>query len=103
MSDTEYEEFSSLVRSTQQAIKEVTKVECLTLVQEESSIHFHLWFFPWTSEVVTQYGSPSLTKIRDIMAGLRMDTIGVEEWAELGKTIQRIRDLTTETPRHGDF
>ena len=45
MHKSEYDEFSALIRITHHAIKEATKIEYLTIVQEESSIHFHLWFF----------------------------------------------------------
>ena len=91
MSDSEYDEFACLIRTTHHAIKEATKIEHLTIVQEESSIHFHLWFFPWTKEVIEKYGSPSLTKIRDIMADLRMHTLGAMEWEELEKSITEIK------------
>jgi diadenosine tetraphosphate (Ap4A) HIT family hydrolase len=97
MSDAEYEEFASLVRSAHCAIKEVTKIETLTIVQEERSIHFHLWFFPWTKEVVEKYGSPSLSKIRDIMAELKIQTLDDKEWVELEKSIEGIKAFTTET------
>jgi diadenosine tetraphosphate (Ap4A) HIT family hydrolase len=93
MQATEYEEFSGLVKTTQQAIKEATAVEYLTIVQEESSIHFHLWFFPWTRNVIEQYGLPSLTIIRDIMADQRKQRIGNKEWGELEMSIERIKTL----------
>ena len=47
MDSAEYEDLSRLIRSTHQAIKQVTRIDPLTLVQEERSPHFHLWFFPW--------------------------------------------------------
>lgn len=102
MSETEYNELAHLVRTTHRAIKEATKIEYLTIVQEESSIHFHLWFFPWTEEVIEIYGSPSLTKIREIMADLRKHTLSAEEWDELEKSILEIKALTTEALSHGD-
>ena len=103
MTEAEYDELSQLIKSTLQAIKEATKIEFLTIVQEESSVHFHLWFFPWTKEVVDTYGSPSLTKIRDIMADLRKRSLSQDEWVELERSIKKIKSLTTETPGHGDF
>ena len=103
MTDAEYEEFATLVRITHQAIKEVTKIEHLTIVQEERSIHFHLWFFPWTNEVVERYGSPSLSKIRDIMADLRKQTLRAEEWAELELSIENIKTFATESRSHREF
>jgi len=100
MADAEFNEFAYLIRTTHQVIKDATKIEYLTTVQEESSIHFHLWFFPWTKEVVEKYGPPSLTKIRDIMADLRKQTLGIEEWDYLEKSIKSIKALTTETRRN---
>jgi len=91
MRESEYEEFSKLVRAAHYAIKEATDIEYLTIVQEEDSIHFHLWFFPWTQDVIEQYGKPSLAKIREIMADYRKQSIGVIERKELEKSIEKIK------------
>jgi len=93
MDDYEYAELSRLIKATHHAIKEATKVEHLTIIQEESSIHFHLWFFPWTPEVIERYGSPSLTKIREIMADQKKRIIAAVKWEELEKSINRIKTL----------
>jgi len=93
MTDREYEEFAHLLKTTHQAIKEMTKIEHLTIVQEESSAHFHLWFFPWTDAVTEKYGPPSLSKIRDIMADLRKQILSLLEWEELEKSIKGIKVL----------
>jgi len=93
MSASEYDEFSMLVRTVHCSIKEATKVEYLTMIQEESSPHFHLWFFPWTRNIVEQYGQPSLTKIREIMAEYRKQTLDEEEWVELQKSIETIKNM----------
>ena len=61
------------------------------IIQEESSIHFHLWFFPWTESVIEQYGQPSLAKIREIMFDYRKQAIGEAEWMKLEKTIEKIK------------
>jgi diadenosine tetraphosphate (Ap4A) HIT family hydrolase len=95
MQDTDYEDLSKLIRDAEYAIKEVTKVEHLTIVQEESSIHFHLWFFPWTQEVIERYGQPSLTKIREIMTDYRKRPIDEVEWKELEILIKRIKARMT--------
>lgn len=100
MTDSEYDEFAHLIRTTHQGIKDATKIEFLTIVQEESSSHFHLWFFPWTNEVIEKYGPPSLTKIRDIMAELRKQTLSTAGWDNLETTIKSIKALTAETRRH---
>jgi diadenosine tetraphosphate (Ap4A) HIT family hydrolase len=91
MHESEYEEFSSLIRAAHRAIKEATDIEHLTIVQEENSIHFHLWFFPWTPGVIERYGQPSLTKIREIMAAYRQQIIGEEEWKKLKISIEMIK------------
>lgn len=91
MGDAEYQEFSKIIRVSHAAIKTVTRVNYLTLVQEESSKHFHLWFFPWTTEVVEQYGSPYLSKVREIMADFKGRTLGKTEWNELEKSIEAIK------------
>jgi diadenosine tetraphosphate (Ap4A) HIT family hydrolase len=92
MQDFEYDDLSHLIKTTHHAIKEATKIEYLTIVQEESSIHFHLWFFPWTEDVIDRYGPPSLTKIRDIMADLRKRSLDAAEWGELETSLTKIKE-----------
>jgi diadenosine tetraphosphate (Ap4A) HIT family hydrolase len=91
MHDSEYQELAGVIRTTHLAIKASTKIESLTLVQEESSIHFHLWFFPWTQEVIRRHGEPSLTNIREIMSDYRRKPIEPAEWKELEKSIEQIK------------
>ncbi|MCP5095086.1 MAG: HIT family hydrolase [Chloroflexi bacterium] len=91
MHDIEYDEFAKLVKTTHHAIKKVTTTKSLTIVQEERSNHFHLWFFPWTQSVIKQYGQPSLTKIREIMVDYQGQQISKSKWAALEKTISKIR------------
>ena len=93
MQDVEYDDFSRLMKSTHRAIKAATDTEYLTLIQEENSSHFHLWFFPWTADIVQRYGKPSLTKIREIMADQRTQPIDQIEWDELQKSISQIKAL----------
>ena len=90
MNDNEYNEFSKLLRNTQNAIKDVTQIKYLTMVQEDRSSHFHLWFFPWTQEIIERYGKPSLTKIRGIMADYQKRPITELEWKELESSIKKI-------------
>lgn len=97
MQEDEYEEFTALVRTTHQAIKNVTNVESLTIIQEESSKHFHLWFFPWTEGVIERYGQPSLTKIRDIMSDYRSQVINERDWVTLKESIEEIKYQTTRS------
>jgi diadenosine tetraphosphate (Ap4A) HIT family hydrolase len=91
MQDVEYNEFSRLLRAAPYAIKKATGVEQLTIVQEESSIHFHLWFFPWTQGVVERYGKPFLSNIREIMSDYRKQPISDVGWRELEESIVRIK------------
>jgi diadenosine tetraphosphate (Ap4A) HIT family hydrolase len=91
MQDVEYNEFSRLLRTAQSVIKKATGVEYLTIVQEENSIHFHLWFFPWTQNVVEKYGKPSLSNIREIMSDYRKQSISDVEWNELEESIEKIK------------
>lgn len=91
MGEAEFEEFSKLLRNTHNAIKRATRIEYLTLVQEENSIHFHLWFFPWTQSVIEKYGTPSLAKIRDIMADYKKQSINELEWKHLQASVEDIK------------
>lgn len=96
MQDEEYEQLARLIRATHRAVKEATKVEHLTIVQEERSAHFHLWFFPWTRKIVDRYGQPSLTKIRDIMTDLAREPISEFEWRRLESSINEIKARTMQ-------
>ena len=95
MEDIEYGEFSRLVRNVHRAIKVATQVDHLTLVQEENSMHFHLWFFPWTESVIGKFGQPSLSKIREIMAVFKTQQTNDTEWKELEQSINKIREQLT--------
>ena len=92
MQEFEYDEFSKLLRTTRTVIRKVVRDEDLTLVQEESSSHFHLWFFPWTKSVLDQYGPPSLSKIRGIMADYRQKPIEPKQWRDLQNLIDQIKN-----------
>jgi diadenosine tetraphosphate (Ap4A) HIT family hydrolase len=96
MQPAEYDQFAMLLKVTHQAIRAGTGVEHLTIIQEESSIHFHLWFFPWTQSVVAQYGSASLDKIRAIMSDYRAQAIVDAEWMQLQETIEAIKSFYTK-------
>jgi diadenosine tetraphosphate (Ap4A) HIT family hydrolase len=93
MLESEYKEFSRIIKSTHQAIKSSINVGFLTGIQEESSRHFHLWFFPWTQVIIDRYGQPSLSKIREIMAYYRKEHISKAEWIELERSIEKIKKL----------
>ena len=91
MIEPEYAEFSTLVRQTHAAIKQAIPVASLTLIQEEHSGHFHLWFFPWLPDILEKHGEPSLAEVREITAEVSRKPIPAAQWGELEKTISRIR------------
>ena len=93
MQEEEYVEFANLLRTARLVIEQVVEVQNLSLVQEEYSSHFHLWFFPWTESVLAQYGQPSLTKIRGIMADYRQEAIKPEDWEILQNLIEKIKNI----------
>ena len=93
MNSMEYKSFVRLLLCTQIAIKQALKTKYLTIVQEESSIHFHLWFFPWSNDVIKLFGEPSLASIREIMKKLKEKSITNTEWKKLEKTIVKIKTL----------
>jgi diadenosine tetraphosphate (Ap4A) HIT family hydrolase len=99
MQDSEYQELAKLIRATHKAITETINIESLTLVQEESSAHFHLWFFPWTRAVIKSFGQPSLTKIREIMSDYRRQPVDAAKWRELESSIEKIRTRMAEHQR----
>ena len=96
MTAAEYVDFSMLVRDTHAAIKKAIQVEFLTLIQEEHSVHFHLWFFPWLPEIIQKYGEPSLTTIRAIMGDYSRQPIRSLEWEKLQKTIESLKLLMSD-------
>ena len=91
MQDSEYQELAKLIQTARRAIQEVTNIDSLTIIQEESSIHFHLWFFPWTQDLIKRHGKPSLTRIREIMLDYRKKPIDEVEWQELEKSLEKIK------------
>ena len=91
MDDHEYQEFAALMRETEIAIHMATGIETLTIIQEEHSVHFHLWFFPWTADVIQKYGPPSLAKIRAIMADYQSQVLDADEWKRLETVIENIK------------
>ena len=88
---SEYDEFSTLLRVGHEAVKSVTEIKEITIVQEEHSGHFHMWFFPWTEDVVAKYGESSLSKIREIMQDYRGCEIKQSEWLSLSEIIEQVR------------
>lgn len=93
LNEAQYHEFSRLLRVTHRAIKTIADLEHVTLIQEERSSHFHLWFFPWTSKIIAKYGSPSLSKIRDIMTDYQKQPLGKDDWNELERSIEKMKTL----------
>jgi hypothetical protein len=91
MADAEYNDFAGLLKRARCAIATAMGPDHVTIVQEERSVHFHAWFFPWIPSVIGAYGQPSLTKIRHITEDLKQKQVSPSEWAELEMCIGRIR------------
>ena len=53
MTKEEYSEYNSLVLQTRKIFKKILGDIQYTMIQEEDSSHFHLWFFPWYNWVKT--------------------------------------------------
>jgi diadenosine tetraphosphate (Ap4A) HIT family hydrolase len=103
MRKDEYREFAELLRRTEIAIRRTVGVEFLTLVQEEHSNHFHLWFFPWTAEILAKYGPPGLGKIREVIADHRKQTIESDAWAVLEASIEELRNWMSDRANQESF
>lgn len=52
--------------------------------------------FSWTRQIIEKYGKPLLTKIREIIADYRDQTIDEVEWGVLEETIDKIRRCSRE-------
>lgn len=92
MDENEYGELAKIIKVTQRSIKKTTGVEYLTIIQEENSIHFHVWFFPWTKDIIEKYGNPSLSKIRNIMNDLRNKTINDSQWDAIKTVVEKMKN-----------
>ena len=97
MSADEGLELGELIHQARVVIQDVLGLANVTIVQEERSNHFHLWFFPWTEDVVEQYGPPSLNKIRPIMNDYIAKEISDARWAELNDGIRQLRQALNAT------
>ena len=92
MSDTEYSDYSKIFRKTKRIIHDICNIESLTTVQEDYSIHFHTWFFPWDNKLLKKYKKPSLSFIREIMKGFIGRKLNEKEWIDLKKSLAEIRE-----------
>lgn len=66
LTQEEAAELFDLVYKARIAMKNIGKIDEVTIIQEERSGHFHLWLFPRYEWMMDQFGN-SLTTIRDIM------------------------------------
>jgi len=67
LTDDEFSEYSNLIKITRRLIKDIFNIEFVTMVEEEMSIHFHTWFFPWSKKILSNIEKPSLNEIRPFM------------------------------------
>ncbi len=91
MSVKEYNEFFALVEKGRKIIKKYIPMEKITVVQEDKAEHFNIWFFPWTKEIVTNYGEPDKRKLAYILNDLRSEKITPAKWKELSETVEIIK------------
>jgi hypothetical protein len=90
MSVSEYDEFFRIVEKARNIIKKFIPIHQITVVQEDNSEHFNLWFFPWTSEIIEDYGEPDTRKVSYILEDLRARKIDGKNWKILSNLIKLI-------------
>ena len=86
MNEEEYKEYCELVRKIRFLFTKSDDFLSLTLIQEEESKHFHLWFFPWYSWMEFT-STPNLEQIRGIMAHLAKSEIPKHTLIEIERVI----------------
>jgi diadenosine tetraphosphate (Ap4A) HIT family hydrolase len=91
MTEDEYDDYTKVFWQTRNAIQRVFDVEYFSTIQEDSSNHFHAWFFPWNSELLKRYPMPSLKYIRDIMNGISGKVLPEEQWMLLKSKLEQVK------------
>lgn len=88
----------SIIALVEEAVKSISKVEFLSIIQEDSvrEGHLHMWVFPWHNYVIEKY-SISLSNLRDILSYYSEDTSLREE------TIQAVEDTRDYINRNQAF
>ena len=88
MTMDERHDLVDLIYKCTNAVKEVTGVEKVTLVQEERSMHFHFWVFP-NQDFMTEKFGMGISHIRDICAYARENASD----AQINKILETIEKL----------
>ena len=96
MTKEEYIDYCSLFKITRDAIQLIFNVPYITTIQEEHSVHFHTWFFPWSVELLNLYPKPSLAYVRTIMNEFLGQTITKEQWGSLKMKLAQVKKLITK-------
>lgn len=96
MTEEEYLDYCNLFKITRDAIQRIFDVQYITTIQEDHSVHFHTWFFPWNDELLSLYPKPSLAYIKTIMNEYLGQTITKEQWESLKIKLTQVKELITK-------
>jgi hypothetical protein len=99
MTMEEYDEFFRIVEKSRIALQKTIPLKSITVVQEDNSEHFNLWFFPWTEEICSEFGDPDLQNVPFILETLKQRKINIKEQKILLNMLKLIKkNLSTKTP-----
>lgn len=92
MTKEEYEEYSSLFLITKIVLRKIYPETKFTVIQEDSSQHYHTWFFPWNPEVISDHKcKPYLSDIRKIMSEYIGKKLPTTRWLNLKSELDKIK------------
>ena len=83
-------EVSNVVALAEKALKELNITDEITLVQEERSVHFHIWIFPHYSWMTEKYGK-GITHLRAINQYAR-ENVDEDTINKVMDTISKVRE-----------
>jgi hypothetical protein len=98
MNEEEYTEYCEIVRKIRILFPKDDKFLNVTLIQEEGSKHFHLWFFPWYSWMKFT-STPKLEQIRGIMANITKSEIPNHSLIEIERFILNLQHKMNENKK----
>lgn len=89
----EREEITEVLCAAENAIKELGIAEKITIVQEETSSHFHIWIFPWHDWMIEKFGK-DISYLRDI-AKYAKENASEEERNNVIETVELVKKYLT--------
>ncbi len=95
----DYADFVALMRFSRNALRLISDIHSITMIQEEESAHFHLWLFPWYEWMINQYGSVSLTHIRPIMASAKQTLNSPQQIQSILEWVEHLRQAKDSIQR----